>query len=68
MVRVIHTVRSKVLVKSLLCLFCCLQPNFGASLHILKVEIGGDAQTTGESCLETLQLFCFDFINISCSI
>ncbi|KAF7644497.1 hypothetical protein LDENG_00220960, partial [Lucifuga dentata] len=22
------------------------QPNFGASLHILKVEIGGDAQTT----------------------
>lgn len=24
------------------------QPNFGASLHILKVEIGGDAQTTGE--------------------
>lgn len=23
------------------------QPNFGASLHILKVEIGGDAQSTG---------------------
>uniref|UniRef100_A0A672T5C4 Galactosylceramidase a n=1 Tax=Sinocyclocheilus grahami TaxID=75366 RepID=A0A672T5C4_SINGR len=22
------------------------KPNFGASLHILKVEIGGDAQTT----------------------
>jgi len=30
-------------------LFCCnkLQPNFGASLHILKVEIGGDAQSSG---------------------
>ncbi|KAM6912918.1 GTPase IMAP family member 8-like [Xenentodon cancila] len=25
------------------------KPNFGASLHILKVEIGGDAQTTGEA-------------------
>ena len=24
-----------------------LQPNFGASLHILKVEIGGDAQSSG---------------------
>lgn len=24
-----------------------IQPNFGASLHILKVEIPGDAQTTG---------------------
>ena len=23
------------------------QPNFGASLHILKVEIGGDVQSTG---------------------
>uniref|UniRef100_A0A8C5T6X2 Galactocerebrosidase n=1 Tax=Malurus cyaneus samueli TaxID=2593467 RepID=A0A8C5T6X2_9PASS len=23
------------------------KPNFGASLHILKVEIGGDAQSTG---------------------
>lgn len=32
------------------CLFFCIsfpQPNFGASLHILKVEIGGDAQSTG---------------------
>jgi hypothetical protein len=24
-----------------------LQPNFGASLHILKVEIGGDSQAAG---------------------
>jgi len=24
-----------------------LQPNFGASLQILKVEIGGDAQSSG---------------------
>ena len=24
------------------------QPKFGASLQILKVEIGGDAQSTGE--------------------
>ena len=24
-----------------------MQANFGASLHILKVEIGGDAQSTG---------------------
>lgn len=31
--------------------FWCVQPNFGASLHILKVEIGGDAQSTGESYL-----------------
>jgi len=28
-------------------LFKTLQPNFGASLHILKVEIGGDAQSSG---------------------
>lgn len=34
-----------------LLLFCFLQPNFGASLHILKVEIGGDAQTTGNASL-----------------
>ena len=28
--------------------FCLLlQPKFGASLDILKVEIGGDAQSTG---------------------
>ena len=27
--------------------FVYLQPNFGASLHILKVEIGGDGQSTG---------------------
>ena len=26
--------------------FCSLQPNFGASLQILKVEIGGDSQST----------------------
>ena len=25
-----------------------LQPGFGASLQILKVEIGGDSQSTGE--------------------
>lgn len=24
-----------------------LKPNFGASLHILKLEIGGDGQSTG---------------------
>lgn len=29
------------------CSFLLSQPNFGASLQILKVEIGGDAQTTG---------------------
>lgn len=34
------------------------QPNFGASLQILKVEIGGDAQSTGES-LFNLCLFIF---------
>ena len=28
--------------------FVKLQPLFGASLHILKVEIGGDAQSTGQ--------------------
>ena len=28
-------------------LFVQLQPNFGASLQILKVEIGGDGQSTG---------------------
>ena len=44
---------------SLLCIFCRLQPNFGASLHILKVEIGGDAQTTGESvCRDQLDGSC----------
>lgn len=36
----------------------CFQPNFGASLQILKVEIGGDAQSTGESLLN-LCLFIF---------
>ncbi len=25
------------------------KPNFGASLHILKVEIGGDTQSTGKN-------------------
>jgi hypothetical protein len=29
--------------------FFQFQPNFGASLHILKVEIGGDGQSTGIS-------------------
>jgi len=34
----------------LLCFwFGFIQPNFGASLHILKVEIGGDGQTTGNT-------------------
>ena len=28
-----------------------MQPMFGASLHILKVEIGGDAQSTGRATL-----------------
>ena len=32
---------------------CCVslhfQPKFGASLQILKVEIGGDAQSTGDA-------------------
>jgi len=32
------------------------QPNFGASLQILKVEIGGDAQTTGWRISEQLSL------------
>ena len=37
-----------------LCVVSCVlplpfvQPNFGASLHICKVEIGGDAQSTGD--------------------
>ena len=46
--KVVTTLTLKVGGNSLLCLFCCLQPNFGASLHILKVEIGGDSQTTGD--------------------
>ena len=25
-----------------------LQPNFGASLHILKIEIGGDTESSGK--------------------
>lgn len=33
------------------------QPNFGASLHILKVEIGGDGQSTGIDYAG----FCFSF-------
>ena len=30
-------------------ILCLFQPNFGASLHMLKVEIGGDVQSTGNS-------------------
>jgi len=34
------------------CLACAwLQPNFGASLQILKVEIGGDSQASGKFVL-----------------
>ena len=38
--------------------FCSfsLQPSFGASLHILKVEIGGDAQSTGLNNLQYIVL------------
>lgn len=39
---------------------CCgvgfIQPNFGASLHILKVEIGGDGQTTGNPSVYLLSV------------
>jgi hypothetical protein len=40
----------------LLVWFCYkfLQPNFGASLQILKVEIGGDIQSTGRYCSQIL--------------
>ena len=34
-----------------------IKPNFGASLQILKVEIGGDAQSTGE-LLEYSYVIC----------
>ena len=30
-----------------LLIFIFIQPNFGASVHTLKVEIGGDSQSTG---------------------
>ena len=33
------------------------QPQFGASLHILKVEIGGDGQSTGFSLFFFSSLF-----------
>ena len=33
-----------------------LQPSFGASLHILKVEIGGDSQSSGECVYSTVEV------------
>lgn len=37
--------------------FFGFQPNFGASLQILKVEIGGDIQSTGRGKYESFA-FC----------
>ena len=39
----------------------CGKPNFGAALQILKVEIGGDGQSTGQystyaNCVEVVEL------------
>ena len=49
-----------------MCVYC-VQPNFGASLHILKVEIGGDAQSTGE--LYKTEDFCvISDLAASCSL
>lgn len=45
--------------------FWCVQPNFGASLHILKVEIGGDAQSTGESY--GTAPFLYEYLDLSWS-
>lgn len=41
-----------------------LQPNFGASLHILKVEIGGDSQSGGRFHWFVCQLN-FNMINLN---
>ncbi|CAJ0968794.1 unnamed protein product [Ranitomeya imitator] len=45
------------------------KPNFGASLHIFKVEIGGDAQTTDciqskLSSLDSVYLHCYIVTNL----
>ena len=45
-------------------MFNKLQPNFGASLHILKVEIGGDAQSSGLT-LHFSTLFFFFKANLA---
>ena len=46
--------------------FHIFQPNFGASPHILKVEIGGDAQSTGIIVIIVIIVIVIVIINNLC--
>ena len=41
-----------------------LQPSFGASLHIFKVEIGGDSQSSGQCAYSTVEITVIFVISI----
>ena len=41
-----------------------LQPLFGASLHIFKVEIGGDSQSSGQCAYSTVEIAVIFVISI----